>query len=53
MEKLCREIITFKPDLVITEKGISGGWSQWVWFHPLAKSCKCKVTFGSRLNFGL
>ena len=27
VEKLCNEIIALKPDLVITEKGLSGGWS--------------------------
>ena len=25
VEKMCQEIIAFKPDLVITEKGLSGG----------------------------
>ena len=27
VEKLCGDIIALKPDLVITEKGVSGGWS--------------------------
>ena len=28
VEKMCREIIAIKPDLVITEKGLSGGCGQ-------------------------
>ena len=28
VEKMCREIIALKPDLVISEKGVSG---EWVW----------------------
>ena len=27
---MCREIIALKPDLVITEKGLSGGCGWWV-----------------------
>ena len=27
VEKMCREVIALKPDLVITEKGLSGGRS--------------------------
>ena len=38
IQKMCSEIIAMKPDLVITEKGLSGKWKLWEgWVKELAR----------------